>query len=76
MKEKMFKFIKIKTPHLMHIENIELKDYDDEYGAIGEHYVVRCFLKVKEEMAVKKTCLVNAVVFNNWARKEESIMWI
>jgi len=51
--------------------DIKLKDDDDEYGVIGEHYIVNCSFG-----KTKKTCLVNVLEFERWKRKEYPIRWI
>lgn len=80
----MFNFIQRKNPNLVEILDIKLKEDDDEYGAIGEHYVVKCSLKVLSSSSTsnnvlvdeEQTCLVNVLEFQKWARKEDSIIWI
>jgi len=48
MKEQIFEFIKIKTPNLLEVLDVKLKDTDDEYGIINEHYIVRCLLQAPD----------------------------
>ncbi len=86
-----FNFIKLKTPNLKEVLDVKIKDFDDENGFIGQHYVVKCLLKVpdtrtplenmlgeKEYLSInqKRTCLVNREVFNEWVKNKESVKWI
>ena len=84
MKEQIFNFIQRKTPNLLKVLEVKLKDTDDEHGIINEHYVVRCLLQVPDtsipiqNMLAKaeKICLVSVSEFNSWLRGEDSIKWI
>ena len=80
----IFDFIQRKTPNLLKVLEVKLKDTDDEYGFINEHYVVRCLLQVPDpsipinNMLGKKEeiCLVSVSEFNNWLKGENSIKWV
>jgi len=48
MKKQIFNFIQRKTPNLLKVLEVKLKDTDDEHGIINEHYVVRCLLQVPD----------------------------
>lgn len=78
MKKQIFDFIKRKTPNLLKVLNVKLKDTDDE------HYVVRCLLQVPDPSIPmnnmlgekEKICLVSVSEFNNWLKSEDSIKWV
>lgn len=84
----LFEFIKEKTPNLQEIVDVKLKDTDDEYGFINEHYIVNCILSAPatniapEDVVriISKTCLVNISEFNTWymkkMKRKEPIQWI
>jgi hypothetical protein len=84
MKTEIFKFIKIKTPNLLEVLDIKLKDTDDEYGFVNEHYVVKCLLQVPDPSIpinnmlgrVERNCLVNVSEYNSWLKGEQSIRWV
>jgi len=80
---KMFEFIKSKTPNLVNVLSVKSKDYDDEDGLAFEHYIVKCKIRMINPTGspswsedVEKSCLVNVTEYNNWLSKEESIKWI
>lgn len=88
-KQLLFEFIKEKTPNLQEIVDVKLKDTDDEYGFINEHYIVNCKLLAPdiniapEDLGlqiISKTCLVNISEFNTWymkrMKRKEPIQWI
>jgi hypothetical protein len=84
MKEKIFKFIQIKTPNLFEVLDVKLKDTDDEYGFVNEHYIVKCLLKVPDPSypvynlfgRKEQNCLVKVSEYNSWLKGEDSIRWI
>ena len=84
MKEKIFKFIKIKTPNLFEVLDVKLKDTDDEYGFVNEHYIVKCLLQVPDPSITinnmfgrkEQNCLVNVSEYNSWLKGEDIIRWI
>jgi hypothetical protein len=84
MKEQIFEFIKIKTPNLLEVLDVKLKDTDDEYGIINEHYIVRCLLQAPDTSIPvynmlgerERVCLVSVSEFNSWLKNENSIKWI
>jgi len=80
MKKEIFDFIKRKTPNLLKVIDVELKNTDDDYGIINEHYIVRCLLQVpntsKPIIKTEKICLVSVSEFNNWLKGEDSVKWI
>jgi len=83
MKEQIFRFIELKTPNLLEVLSIEIKDDDDNNGFIGEYYTVRCILQVQDTSIPicntlgrkEKTCLVNVSEFRKWVKCENSIIW-
>lgn len=84
MEEKIFEFIKLKTPNLLKVLDFKLKNNDDENGSIYEYYEVRCLLVVPDTSIlnnnmlgrIEKTCLVNVSEFKNWLKGEDSIKWL
>lgn len=84
MKEQIFNFIQRKTPNLLKVLDVKLKDTDDEHGIINEHYVVRCLLQVPDTSIPinnmlgkkEKICLVSVSEFNSWLKGEDSIKWV
>lgn len=84
MKKQIFDFIKLKTPNLKEVLDVKTKDYDDENGFIGEHYEVRCLLKVPDTNIPienmlgerEKICLVDKQEFKRWVKGESSVKWI
>jgi len=84
MKEKIFKFIQIKTPNLFEVLDVKLKDTDDEYGFVHEHYIVKCLLKVPDPSIPinnmfgrkEQNCLVKVSEYNSWLKGEDSLRWI
>ncbi len=83
-KKEIFEFIKIQTPNLAEILDFRIKDSDDENWFIGEHYIVKCLLKVPDTSIPmgnnwgrkEKTCLVNIKAFNRWVESKSDIKWI
>jgi hypothetical protein len=84
MEEKIFEFIKTKKSNLLKIVEFKLKDVEDEYGRVNEHYVVKCSLQVPDPSIpvnnmlgeIEKTCLVNISEFNTWLKNKDSIIWV
>lgn len=84
MKKQIFNFIQRKTPNLLKVLEVKLKDTDDEHGIINEHYVVRCLLQVPDPSIPidnmigkeEKICLVSVSEFNSWLKREDSIKWV
>lgn len=84
MKKQIFNFIQRKTPNLLKVLEVKLKDTDDEHGIINEHYVVRCLLQVSDTSIPidnmigkeEKICLVSVSEFNSWLKREDSIKWV
>jgi hypothetical protein len=81
-KDRMLSFIKEKNSKykVREVLEIKLKDYDDEDGAIGEHYIVDCIiLKSDPEENLSPynpfevQCLVNKVEFDSW---NTEIKWL
>ena len=84
MEKQIFNFIKRKTPNLLKVIDVKLKNPLDDYGIINEHYIVRCLLQVSDTSIpinnmlgkVEKNCLVSVSEFNNWLKGEDSIKWV
>lgn len=84
MKEQMFKFLQRKTPNLLKVKSVKLKDIDDDNGSINEHYIVNCLLQTPDTSIPinnvlgrkEKICLVNVSVFNDWLNGENCIKWL
>ena len=84
MKKKILEFLQKDKSNVWEILDVKLKDTDDDDGLIGEHYIVKCVLRVPDTsipMAnmfgrIERTCLVNISQFNSWLREKESIKWL
>lgn len=73
-------------PRVVKVLGIKLKDCDDNYGAIGEHYVVNCKMKWHnvpyEPMQhgtyknYKAVCLVSKKEFDNYRNKKQTVIWL
>ena len=82
--QEMFDFIKINTPNLDDVIAVKLLDNDEEYGSIGEFYIVKCLLAVPDYSVPinnlfdkhEKTCLVNSKEFKRWLSQKNAITWI
>lgn len=82
---KMLEFIKehLKSTHVI-VEVLETKllDYDSEYGLAGEAYHVTLIEKRPDfsipnnfqTKNIKRNCIVNAIEYNNWIRKNEGFI--
>ena len=85
-KDKLFKFIKLKceSENLIEILDVEVKDYDDEFGLSNNHFFVKCLLAVPDPSYIsnnffgrkEKTCLVNISEYEKWLNSEEAIKWL
>lgn len=69
----MLRFLNKFTPvtPVTKIIEMELKDCDDEIGAIGEHYIVKCLINNGET----KSCYVNKMAFKDYRGKVQPIIW-
>ena len=98
LKEGMLEFIKqhekanhlnsisIQYPKIQKVLNVKLKDYDDDNGPMGEHYVVKCKMTVCTNSStslhgivfqeVETTCLVDVREFKKFVNKENAIIWL
>lgn len=81
-KDQMLKYIQQDNQQVKDIISIKIKDSDDEYGFVGEHYIVECSVYFLTSIGDKKekdslsTCLVSVKEFKKWLNKESAIMWI
>jgi len=86
-KELLVKFIEKKTGlDIKEIKSVELKDSDDEYGCIGEHYVVELvsryenyFSNSGNEVEIElfnKKCLIRVDEYNRYLNSINTIIWI
>jgi hypothetical protein len=55
------------------VVNIDLKDYDDEYGAIGEHFIVLCKCVSSD---ILQTCLVHKQTYYRYINQINAVKWI
>lgn len=70
-------------PKVVDVIDVKVKDYDDEHGFIGEHYIVRCITsgvdysgttnKIVEQ---EQSCLVDISEFRKFLGKQDSVIWI
>jgi hypothetical protein len=87
-KETMLKFIKRqedpnKFPQTIEVLNFKIKDSDDDYGSIGEHFVVECKIRAVSNKSTCLTfdiltgfCLVNVREFRKFEAQERSVIWL
>ena len=86
-KELLTKFIEKKTGlNIKEISSVVLKDTDDEYGCIGEHYVVDCttqsdnyFIGNDNEIETEiynKKCLIRVDEYDRYLSSINSIIWL
>jgi len=79
-KEELLKFIKRHNSKVESIISVKVKDYDDDNGMIGQHYIVEChipFYEITESGHNHHArCLVDVSEFNAWLNKKEAIKWI
>ena len=74
------------TPKIQMVTSIKLKEDDDDRGAAGDHYIVKCQMLhwvvtgTSRDSGVfeqyEATCLVDRQEFDKYNRKEKSIIWI
>lgn len=75
------------APRVLEVLNVKLKDCDDDYGAIGEHYIVNCKMilqnvtleksnEIRKGKPYKATCLVNKKEFDNYRDEKNPITWL
>ena len=86
-KELMTKFIEKKTGlDIKEIISINIKKDDDEYGQIGEHYIVNCISRFEnyfsesdnefEIETFEKKCLVRVDDFERYINANHSVIWL
>ena len=84
-KQLMLEFIKNESnsTRIKEITDVQIKDYDDDNGPMGEHYVVKCKIDVPDNSStvttyktIKSKCLVNIRQFTNFVEKRNSIIWL
>ncbi len=78
-------------PKINRVLDVKIKDCDDDYGAMGEHYMVKCEMLVYTNTGtgtvsdcfksgtfeyIESTCLVNIAEFKKFVRKQHSIIWL
>jgi hypothetical protein len=73
-------------PKIRKILEVKMKDYDDDNGPMGKHYVVKCKMSVPTNSGtspnsivfqeVETTCLVDVREFNKFMNKENAIIWL
>jgi hypothetical protein len=74
------------TPKIQQVLEIKLKEDDDDNGAAGEHYVVKCQMLhwvvtgTSRDAGVfeqyEATCLVDRREFDKFVNKEKAIIWL
>ena len=72
------------TTYVEEVFELELKDYDDNYGAIGQHYLVTVAIRVPDYTltagnrfkVIKTKCLVSVKQFNHYVEKHRAIIWL
>ena len=74
-------------PRVREVLSIKLKDCDDDYGPIGEHYVVKCKMLLRNTAYTKEntitkgkvyeaTCLVNVREFDKFRSVKNKVIWL
>jgi len=74
----------VPATYIEEILSIDFKDCDDDYGAIGQHYVVKLILRVPDftltsgssYKVIESTCLVNVKQFNHFLEKHRAVIWL
>jgi len=76
----------METPKIQSVLGIKIKEDDDDRGAAGDHYIVRCQMlrwvvtgTVPQSGVFEQyeaTCLVDRQEFDKFNRKEKSIIWL
>lgn len=93
-KEAMLEFLKQREsdpsdkyyPKVQQVLEMKLKDCDDDNGAAGEHYQVKCLMIYYENVGTvvhavrpvqkEATCLVDVHEFTKFMKKENAIIWL
>ena len=85
-KDYMLDFLKqeANTTFVEEIVNIKIKDCDDDYGAIGAHYIVTLKIRVpdfsyttgNQTKIIEAKCLVNVRQFNDFVEKHKAVIWL
>ncbi len=85
-KDYMLEFLKqeANTTYIEEVTEVKIKDFDDEHGAMGEHFIVTAKIHVSDfsftsgnqTKTVKTKCLVNAEIFNNFVKQHKAIIWL
>lgn len=69
---------------ILEVVSTTIIDYDSDYGFAGENYIVK-LVEVRpsynvsmdfQKTKVERTCIVNAIEFNSWVRKNEIVKFI
>jgi hypothetical protein len=73
-------------PKINQVLSFKIKDCDDDYGAMGEHYVVKCKMLVYTDTGtapsggtfkyIESTCLVDVIEFKKFVSKQHSVIWL
>jgi len=84
--EKQQQYLADKYPKIQQVLSIKAKEDDDDNGASGSHYIVKCqmlhFVTTGTSRAsgvfeqYEATCLVDAREFEKFKNKEKSIIWL
>jgi len=69
---------------IQEVTEVKIKDYDDEYGAINEHYIVDCKIIFEEYFGdndteleiIDKKCLVRVDEFKRYSENISSVIWL
>lgn len=83
----MLEFIREYVAHRMaiiEVLSVTLLDHDTEHGLAGEVYLVKLVEGVPDHTStiefpqkkVERTCVVSAIEYNNWIRKQEIVKFI
>lgn len=76
---KMLLFLKEYCDNILTIDDIDIKDNNDEWGDAQEHFIVKLRLiahTCNAEDDISKTCLVSVKQFKSYWEKKEAVIFI
>jgi hypothetical protein len=79
LNNKMFLFLKEYCSNILAVDEIYIKDNNDEWGDAQEHFIVKlrlCAQSCKAEDDIQKTCLVSVKQFKSYWEKKEDVIFI
>ena len=72
------------TRHIVETLDMRVKDYDDEFGARGQHYIVTVIIQVpdftltsgNQRKSIETKCLVSVKGFMEYVEKQQAVIWL